>query len=256
MKQRAYDVLGNIAIVNFPKGTPIADKKKFAQKVLGQNSIKTVLEKVGKVKGRLRKISTKHLAGEKTKEVLYKENDCVFRFNVDTTYFSPRLSNQRKEVASKIKKSDKVLVMFAGVAPFSCVIARTSGASVVSNEINREANKYGKLNVELNNLKSKVELLPGDIKRVVGKLKGRFDVIVMPRPNLKDTFLKQAFKLSKKGTRIFYYGFCKTNEVDKVVDGILKEARLARKKVRIVKKKVAGAVAPYKIRLRVDFVVV
>lgn len=252
MKQRAFDVLGNIAIVNFKKDAKSKDKKKFANKILKDNkAIRTVLEKVGKVKGRLRKISTKHLAGEKTKEVLYRENKCLFRFNIDTTYFSPRLSNERLEVAKKIKSKDKVLVMFAGVAPFSCVIAKKSRAKVVSNEINREANKYGELNIALNNLKSRVTMINGDIKKI--KPKEKFSVIVMPRPNLKDTFLKQAFKLSKKSTRIFYYGFCNEDEQDKVIGQIKDEAKKSKKKIKILGKKIAGYVAPYKIRLRVDF---
>ncbi len=168
MKIRAFDVLGNVALVKFPREFKQKEKKKFAEKILKDNcAVRTVLEKLGKVKGRLRKISTKVLAGERTKEVLYKENGCVFRFNVDKTYFSPRLSNERKEIASKIKKGDEVLVMFAGVAPFSIVIAKNSKAKkVFSNEINREANKYAKLNIELNKLKRKVELISGDIKRV------------------------------------------------------------------------------------------
>ena len=226
--QRAFDVLGNIAIVNFPKELKTNEKKKFAKKLLKeQRPIKTVLEKQGKVKGRLRKISTKYLVGEKTKEVLYKENGCVFRFNIDTTYFSPRLSNERKEVASKIKKGDEVLVMFAGVAPFSIVLAKNSKAKkVYSNEINKEANKYAKLNIELNNLKEKVELIPGDIKRVVGKFKDKkFSVIVMPRPQLKESFLKQAFALSKKKTRIFYYDFCHVDEIGLIVDKVKQEAK-------------------------------
>jgi len=49
----------------------LKDKKKFALNLLNkQKMIKTVLEKTGKVKGRLRKIQTKYLAGVKTKEVL------------------------------------------------------------------------------------------------------------------------------------------------------------------------------------------
>ncbi|MAG79263.1 SAM-dependent methyltransferase, partial [Candidatus Pacearchaeota archaeon] len=184
MKQRSFDVLGNIAIVNFSDNSKLNEKKKFANKLLKeQNSIKTVLEKYGKIKGRLRKISTRYIAGEKTKEVLYKENGCVFRFNIDNTYFSPRLSNERKEISSLIKKNENVLVMFAGVAPFSIVIAKNSKAKkVISNEINREANKYAKLNIELNKLKGKVELFEGDIKRISKKFKEKFDVIVMPRP--------------------------------------------------------------------------
>ena len=254
-KIRAFDVFGNIAITKFPKDFKLIDKKKFANKLLKENnSIKTVLEKVGKFSGRLRKMQTKYLAGEKTKEVLYKENGCTFRFNIDTTYFSSRLSNERKEIASKIKKGDNVLVMFAGVAPFSIVIARNSKPKkVYSNEINREANKYAKLNIELNKVKDKVALIPGDIKKIIPKLKEKFDVIVMPRPQLKDTFLKQAFKVSKKTTRIFYYDFCKQDEINTITNKIKEQAKQAKKKIKILNTKSAGEIAPYKIRVRVDF---
>lgn len=261
MKHRAFDFLGNIAIVKFPKDFKISEKKKFANKILKeQKSIKTVLEKLGKVKGRLRKMQTKYIAGEKTKEVLYRESGCVFRFNLDCCYFSPRLSNERKEIASKIKKDDNVLVMFAGVAPYSIVIAKNSKAKkVFSNEINKEANKYAKLNIELNKVKDKVILVSGDIKKVAEKLKGKrvkFDVIVMPRPQLKNSFLEQAFMLSKKGTKIYYYDFCKEDEMDLVVEKVKKEAEKFKKKIKILKSKKAGEIAPYKIRLRVDFEVI
>ena len=254
-KINSYDVLGNIAIVRFPKEFKKSDKKKFAEKLLKENkAIKTVLEKKGRIKGRLRKITTSYLTGEKTKEVLYKENNCLFRFNVDTTYFSPRLSNERKEISGLIKKGQTVLVMFAGVGPFSIVIAKNSRASkVFSNEINREANKYIKLNMELNKVKDKIELLPGDIKRISKKIKDKFDVIVMPRPQLKETFLKEAFKLSKKGTRIYYYDFCKVEDKEKILDKIKAQAKKFRKKIKILKIKNAGEIAPYTVRLRVDF---
>jgi tRNA (guanine37-N1)-methyltransferase len=252
-KIRAFDVLGNIAITKFPKDFKLIDKKKFANKILkDNNSIKTILEKVGKFSGRLRKMQTKYLAGEKTKEVLYRENKCVFRFNIDKTYFSSRLSNERKEIASKVKKGDTVLVMFAGVAPFSIVIARNSKPKkVYSNEINREANKYAQLNIELNKIKDKVKLISGDIKKA--KLKEKFDIIVMPRPQLKDTFLGQAFKVSKKGTKIFYYDFCKEDEKNKVVEKIKEEAKKYKKRIKISRVHKAGEIAPYKIRVRVDF---
>ena len=256
MKYRSFNVLGDVALINFPDGTKVSDKKKFAKDILKNHvQIKTVIEKSGKFSGRLRKIKTKHLAGVKNKEVLYKENGCVFRFNIDKTYFSPRLSNERKEIASKIKKGDKVLVLFAGVAPFSIVIAKNSPAKIVySNELNREANKYSKLNIELNKLKDRILLLPGDAKKL--NIKEKFDVIVMPRPNLKDTFLEQVFKFSKKGTRIYYYGFCKIEDKDKILEGIKEEAKKFGKKIKILKIKPAGDIAPYKIRLRIDFKVV
>jgi tRNA (guanine37-N1)-methyltransferase len=258
INQRSFNVLGNIAVVNFHGKIKKFDKLKFANGILKKNkNIKTVLEKSRKFSGRLRKMQTKCLAGEKTKEVLYRENGCVFRFNVDTTYFSPRLSNERKEISSLIKKGGKVLVMFAGVAPFPVVIAKKSRAEkIYSNEINREANKYAKINLELNGVRNKVEFINGDIKRIALSLKRKkekFDVIVMPRPNLKETFLKQAFMLSKKKTRIYYYDFCKADEINLIVNKIKKQAKKFRKKIKILKIKHAGETTPYKIRVRVDF---
>jgi len=256
---KSYDNFGNIVVVRFPKSFSLKDKKKIAEKILKeQKGVRTVLEKKEKIKGRLRKLSTGYIAGENTKEVLYRENGCVFRFNMDQTYFSPRLSNERKEIASKIKIGETVLVMFAGVAPYSIVIAKLSKAKkVFSNEINRQANKYAELNIKLNKVKDRIELLNGDIKRLVrtGKVKQKMDVIVMPRPQLKETFLNEAFLLSKRGTRIYYYDFCRIDEINSVIDKIKKTAKMLKKKIKILKIKKAGELAPYKIRLRVDFVI-
>ncbi len=254
------DIFGSVAVVKFPKGSSKKEKLTVANEIFkGHKSIKTVLEKTGKFKGRLRKQETKYLAGEKTKQVLYKENNCVFRLNVDETYFSPRLSNERKEVAGFVKKDDEVLVMFAGVGPYSIVIAKKSKAKkIVSVEINREASKYAKQNVELNKVKNRVEVVQGDVKRIAKKFSAegkKFDVIVMPRPQLKESFLHEAFILSKSGTRIFYYDFCGIDEMKEIIEKIENEAMENGKDVKILKAKIAGEVAPYRVRLRVDFVV-
>src|SRR3989344_1221481 len=122
-----YDILGNIAIIKFDKNTKLKDKKKFSLEFLKKNkSVSTILEKTDKFKGRLRTHTTKYILGENTKEALYKENGCFFRFNVDTCYFSPRLASERKEIAIKVNKNEDVLVMFGGVAPFAIVISKLS----------------------------------------------------------------------------------------------------------------------------------
>jgi len=254
----SFDILGNIAFVKFPETFSVKDKKIFANQIMKENKgIRTVLEKKENIKGRLRKLSTNFIAGEDTKEVLYKENGCSFRFNIDKTYFSPRLANERKEIASKIKKNEIVLVMFAGIAPFSIVIAKNSKAKkVFSNELNRDANKYAELNIRMNKLQDKMELVNGDAKKLPLKLKEKFDVIVMPRPQLKETFLKEAFQLSKKETRIYYYDFCKLDEINFIVEKVKEKAKESKKKIKILQIKNAGDIAPYKIRLRIDFKII
>lgn len=188
----AYDIVGNIAVIKFPKGIKINEKKKFAERFLEEhNSIRTVVEKSDKFSGRLRTQKTKWLAGEKTKEVLYKENGCVFRFNVDTCYFSPRLASERKEVASLVKKGENVLVMFGGVAPFAIVIAKNSKAGkIFSVELGHECSKYARENVKRNKLEDKVEIVQGDVQKCVPKIGKKWDRIVMARPNLKNSFFR------------------------------------------------------------------
>lgn len=255
----SYDIIGSIAIMKFNKEKK-KEKLKQARKLLKRKNIKTVLEKTERVKGRLRTIKTKFLAGEKTLETVHKENNCKFRLNVETCYFSPRLAEERKNLASKIKKKDKVLVLFSGVGPYTVVIAKQTKEKVTSIELSRECNKYAELNLKLNKLRN-VELIQGDVKKKVKKggliVKGnlvplQFDKIIMPRPNLKETFLKQAFFVSRKGTMIYYYGFCHKNKLKELVEEIKKEAKKARKKIKVLKVKKAGDIAPYKFRYRID----
>ncbi len=251
---RGYDILGNVAIVKFPWETSAKEKKKEAEKLLKMNkSVLTVVEKINKFKGRLRTQTTKHLAGEKGKEVVYKENGCSFRFNIDTCYFSPRLSQERLEVAESVKKGENVLVMFGGVAPFAIVIAKRSKAKrIVSVELSRECKKYALENVKRNKLEGKIEIVQGDVRRVMPKTKEKFDRIVMARPNLKDSFLDVALKAVKKGGTIHYYGFCKEDEIEEMKEMIEDEAKRAKKKIKIFGVERAGDIGVRKFRWRVD----
>ena len=198
-----YDIVGNIVVIK-GEGMSRVEKLRQAKELLGRQGIKTVVEKIGNIRGRLRTISVKHLVGEKNLIACVKENDCLFKFNIKTCYFSPRLSNERKFIAEKIKKKDRVLVMFAGVGVYPIVISKISKPKeIVGVEIGRDCVKYFKENLKLNKI-SNVEIIQGDVKKKVNKDLGKFNVIVMPRPNLKDSFLESALKVSKKGTRIYY----------------------------------------------------
>ncbi len=246
----SYDTVGDIAIVKFGKES-VKQKKTFAKQLLERKNIKVVVEKADRIKGRLRTAKMKHLAGEKRKDTLYKENRCSFRLNVETCYFSSRLSEERKRISEKIKKNDRVLVMFAGVAPFSIIIAKkTKCKEVVSVEISRECSKYAKRNVEINKLDN-VQVIQGDVKKKTKGL-GKFDVIVMARPNLKETFLKYGLQAAKKGSVIYYYGFCHVDEKKKMIDRLKEEAAAEKRKIKIMKVVKAGDIAPYKFRWRVE----
>ena len=250
---RGYDIIGSTAIVKFDRSVKQIEKKKFAVSLLQKyKSIKTVLEKTGKFSGRLRIQRTKYLAGEKTKEALHKEAGCEFRLNVEKCYFSPRLSNERLEIANSVGRSERVLVLFGGVAPFAILIAKIAKPErAVSVELGRECNKYAADNIKRN--KVNVSLIQGDVRRVLPKMKKeKFDRIVMARPNLKDSFLDVAFPRIKTGGIIHYYGFYAEKDISQMKDLIEKEAKRARKKIKILRVKKAGDIGVRKFRYRAD----
>lgn len=252
---KTIDIIGDIAIVKFPKGTFWISKKLFAWNFLRQHkNLVTILEKKGDIRGRLRKFETGFLAGKNKKETIHRENHCQFYLHVDKTYFSPRLSNERniisEEISNIAKQNSKILVMFAGVAPFSIVLAKflkNKGikARIISSELNRNASEYAKKNVLLNNLQDYIEVLQGDSRKI--KTKEKFDIVLMPRPNLKDTFLDAVFKHSKEGTLIYYHGFGTQEKV-------LEEVK--NRKLKIIYMRKAGDIAPRKWRWLVKLKVI
>ena len=182
MKKIPQDLLGNIAILKFPRRTLWIIKKLKARKFLKENkTVTTVVEKTEGFSGKLRILKTKHLAGIKTKETTYKENQCAFKFNIDESYFSPRLSNERKIIADEVvklckKKDTRILVMFAGVAPYPIIIAKklkeaNKSAAIISNELNKKANESAKKNIILNKLQNYIILIDGDAKKLPSKTK-------------------------------------------------------------------------------------
>ena len=260
-----YDLLGSIAIIkgeNKGKNKTKAQKLKEAKKLLKRPNVKTVLEKIGNVKGRLRTIGVRHVLGEKNLISEVKENDCRFKLNVKTCYFSPRLSNERKMIAEKIKKKDRVLVMFAGVGVYPIVVYKIKKPKeIIGVELGKECCKYFKENLILNKIPFGIQIIQGDVKKVIKKggliVKGnlvplQLDVVLMPRPNLKESFLKSALLVSKKGTRIYYNGFCNVSEIKDLTVSLVEEALELGRKIKIMKVVKAGDIAPYKFRYRIE----
>ncbi|OIO41068.1 tRNA (guanine-N1)-methyltransferase [Candidatus Pacearchaeota archaeon CG_4_9_14_3_um_filter_31_7] len=242
----SYDIIGNIAILK-------KKDMKLAKELLKRENIKSIYEKSEKFKGRLRKATYKWLAGDKKTETFYRENNCVFFFDINKTYFSPRLATERLEIAKQVKKNEKILVMFSGVSPYSIVIAKNSKPEkIIDIELNREAVKYAKKNVELNKIKN-IEVIQGDVKKVVSKLKERYNRVIMARPQLKYDFLKEAFAVSKKGTIIHFYDFRNEKDFKKSLELVKQKVKESKKKIKILKLKKAGELAPYKFRMRIDF---
>ncbi|HKT22052.1 MAG TPA: class I SAM-dependent methyltransferase family protein [Nitrososphaerales archaeon] len=199
------DVVGDIAIVRL-EGFTQAEKRKIGRSLLGEmKNVRVVLEQEGGIEGEFRLRKVKHLAGERRTLTVHRENGCSFRVDVARTYFSPRLSTERLRVAEAVGQKERVLNMFAGVGPFSILIAKRAHAGVTSCEINGYAAELHEENNRLNKVADLVTVVNADASDLPRLVKTRFDRILLPHPSAADKFLPAALKLAKKGARLVYY---------------------------------------------------
>ena len=212
----AYEQIGDIAIID--RNQPQAHE--VAKVLLKQNRIKTVLQAETSVTGEYRTRTVSILAGEKRTETLYRENECRYLLDLSKVYFTPRLSTERMRIADKIKDGDKVVDMFAGVGPFSILIAKKfPSVEVISIEKNPDAVRYLKENVKLNRVKN-VKIIDGDARDAVKEISGA-DHVIMNLPHSAIEFLEAAFGILKKGGIIHFYAMAHENDL---FDGILKRS--------------------------------
>jgi tRNA (guanine37-N1)-methyltransferase len=203
-----YDILGNIAILDVPK----ALKKKegaLADAILDLHpSVKTVISKDSAVKGKFRTRSFRHISGEWNYMATYRENGCVFRFDVRKTFFSNRLSYERSRIASLTGDEEAVVVMFAGIAPFGIEIAKAHPhAKITCIELNPYAAKAAEENIALNKT-GNVAMINSDVKLASKRLKGKADRIIVPMPTASLDFLGDISDVAKRAAIVHLYTFC------------------------------------------------
>ena len=249
----AYDMLGSIGILEIDKEL-YSYKRKLGEALLKSNkNLKTALRKSGSHEGDYRIQSFEYLAGEKTTIALHKENNVSIALDISKMYFSPRLSTERKRISQLIKPQEDVLVMFSGCAPYVCVISKnTPASSVLGVEINKEAHIYGLRNIEKNKIKN-AELMNGDVRKVLPKLKARFDRIIMPLPKSAGDFLDCAFLVCKDKSWIHMYEFAKEDEFEKIEEFVKQLCRKHSFLISHIKTHKCGQQSPREYRICVDF---
>ena len=243
----SYDIMGDIIILNNK-----ISKKEAEALLKERKNAKTILYKTKMHSGKYRTRKLSVITGVKNKTALYKENGCLFKLNVETCYFSSRLSNERLRIAKQVKHGEKILVMFSGVSPYSIVIAKNSKANeIVGIEWNPKAHEFALQNIKLNKVQDRVEAYCGDVRKVVIKLKKKFDRIIMPLPRDADDFLDVALKVLNKKGIIHFYDFEKEEDISsKAIEKIKKYCEP--KILNVIK---TGKYSPRKYRICVDFCV-
>jgi tRNA (guanine37-N1)-methyltransferase len=252
---RAFDIVGDIAIVDIPRGLGKYQKKIAAAVMNVQPHVKAVHKRIGGREGKLRLQKLSWLKGEKRTETVCVENGVRLKLDVAAVYYSVRMAHERLRIVSQVRKGEDVLVMFSGAGPYVVEIAKLTGArSVVGIEVNKKGHRYALENIQLNKVSGKATAYCGDVRSVVPKLKKRFSRILMPLPKGASGFLPLALAFVKKGGMIHFYDFERDEDLPAASIAKVKKAA-AGKKISVKRVVKCGQLAPRAYRVCVDFTV-
>jgi tRNA (guanine37-N1)-methyltransferase len=219
----SYDVVGDIAIVRLPDellpfGQNIGDAMRQAL-----SRLRTVAMDKG-VQGEFRVREVEVISGEPSTITMHTEFGLRFKVDVSKVYFNPRLASERRRVSSLVRKGEIVIDMFAGVGPFSIMIAKYASArKIYGIDVNPEAIALMKENIRINKVKG-VNPLLGDARELIGSLPPA-DRIIMNLPHSAHEFLEIAsMNLNPLGI-IHFYTICEREAIDGFVRNLVSELR-------------------------------
>ena len=254
---KALDIIGDKAIIEIPPELK-AHKSLIGEAILAAHkNVHTVLAKVGAVSGIYRLREFEIIAGEHKTTTVHKEYGCQYHVDVAKAYFSPRLSHEHNRVASLVQKGETVVDLFAGVGPFSVLIAKNNpNVKVYAVDINPEAINYLKRNIRLNRVENRVIPILGDARQVIeNRLLGVADRVIMNLPEKAIEFIAAACKAVKpSGGVVHYYAFTRLpDSIENAQQHFSEAAEKAGRKVdTFLSAKAIRETAPYEWQIVLD----
>lgn len=234
---KSYDIIGNIAIIEFEIPQRVEKiqtseyKSLIAQAVINVNkNVRSVFEKKSEVKGAYRLREFAYLTGENKTETIHRENNCVFKLDLKRTYFSPRLVYERRRISkSKIQENEIIVDMFTGVGPFSIQVAKLNPVKIHAFDVNPYAYRYLQENIGFNKLEGIIVPYNMNIRDLINpsnqigeNLHNCIDRVIMNLPESSINFIDILCFLMKKSGGIlhFYYFSEKPNPIEKTLENL------------------------------------
>ncbi len=254
MLPKSYDVLGSLVLLE-----PLPDALHPYLSMIGEALLnvnkcaRTILMKTGKVDGVFRVPSYAVVAGEDRRDTISTEYGVRLKVDVSKAYYSPRLGCERNRVASLVGDGETIVDMFAGVGPFSILIARRRMAKVYSIDINPDAVALLRENISMNKLRGEVVPILGNAAAVSNTIAGVADRVIMNLPKSSLDFFDAALRVLKSsGGIVHLYVFSGGDPVQGAAKLLEHRAKPPGVSCTVERTKVVKEVAPHEYMVALD----
>ncbi len=244
----SFEVVGDIAMVED------SDAERVAAALMSTcKSIKTVIAPISDVEGEFRTRRFRHVAGETRTVTLHKEHGLRYRVDLERAYFTPRLGTERLRISGLVSPGDVVLDMFAGVGPFSLLLAK-KGAKVIAMDKNPVAVKYLRENALINKVNN-IEILEGDAAELALLYENQADHVIMNLPHSASAFLLPAIRAAKPDGMVHYYCIAPEDDLYRDEALIRRAAEEMNVGIKVLYKEIVRSYAPHRHNVVIDFLV-
>jgi len=250
----SFDVIGHVAIIKIPDELEEYSKD-IAKAILKVSKpIKTVCLDEG-VKGETRTRDLKILAGDKDTMTVYKEHGLTFKVDPRTMFFSPRLATERKIVADQVAEGESIFDMFAGVGPFSILIAKTRSPKVVyAADINENAFQLLNENIRTNKVEEIVKPLLGDARDVAPDVP-KVSRIIMNLPHSAFEFLDLAAGRLMENGVLHFYDILESSQLESRTEEIDKRLGVFHRNIDEIRTRIVKSYSPSMRYYAMDMVI-
>jgi len=254
---RAYDLIGDIAILEIP------DEISSYSKLIGEtfhnihSNFKTVLAKKGAISGTTRIREYTLLAGDDRTKTIHTEYGCRLAVDVAKAYFSPRLLEEHNRIAQLVRSGEIVVDMFCGVGSFAIHITKKTDAKVIAIDINKSAIDLLFESIRMNKLVGTILPVVADAHDYVNTNELSVDRVIMNHPSGASDFVGEACSILKLGGTMHYYDFIggdtpEDSLKEKVIGLVEKQGRKV-KKIDLIRR--VRDSAPHEFQMVADVII-
>jgi len=258
---RGFQIIGSNVIIRLNED--ILDKKEL----IGETylrllpRIRGVYLNSGRIEGRFREPEKiEFVTGKNNPEVIHKEHNVKYKFDLTKIMFSKGNINERKYLAQLVKKGEVIVDMFAGIGYFSLPIAKNAQpAKIYSIELNPLSYHYLVENVKLNKLEDIIVPIQGNCKEKVPELYNsgiRADRVIMgvfPAP--KDYILEALLLLKDSETIYHYEGVALKKEMHLLFEEFNEIAKTQNLSCKLLEQRIVKSYGPHSYHVVIDILV-
>jgi len=180
----AYDVIGDVAIINIPED--LLEYGKLIGEAISKVSRNVRAVYAGSyVRGEYRVRELRHIYGEPVSKTTHKEYGLRISVDVLRTYYNPSLAEEHRRIAESVGDGELVGDLFCGVGPFSLHIASLRNATSYAVDFNPDAVRCLIESIEMNKKRLKGKIVPvlSDVKDFLKVVSNSvFDRVIMNLP--------------------------------------------------------------------------